>query len=302
MIKKEADKSKPTLHARNKHQGRYDFDALINSCPELKKYVKDNPFGQQSIDFFDSKAVKTLNQALLKYYYAVNWDIPEQYLCPPIPGRADYIHHLGDLLGDPMKGSKVRCLDVGVGANCIYPIIGVKEYNWEFVGSDIDATSLESAQKIVSLNPDLKNYIELRLQEKSQSLFDGVIREDEKFDLTLCNPPFHESKEAAQKGTLRKLKNLKGKSVSKPSLNFGGKSNELWCEGGEIAFVERMILESKSHAKSCTWFTTLISKESNLKQAYRTLKQVKPTIVKTIPMGQGQKKSRILAWSFQVVN
>lgn len=297
----ENKKSKPTFHARNKHQGRYDFDALVKSCSELKKFVRDNPFGQQSIDFFDSKAVKTLNQALLKYYYAINWDIPEQYLCPPIPGRADYIHHLAGLLGDSIKASKVRCLDVGVGANCIYPIIGVKEYDWDFVGSDIDSSSLESARKILSLNPDLQNNIQLRLQENAQSIFDGVIQGAEKFDLTLCNPPFHESKEAAQKGTLRKLKNLKGKPISKAHLNFGGKSNELWCEGGEIGFVERMILESKSYAKSCTWFTTLISKERNLKQAYRTLKQLKVSSVKTIPMGQGQKKSRILAWSFQVV-
>jgi 23S rRNA (adenine1618-N6)-methyltransferase len=301
MTKQEnSSNPKPTFHPENKHQGRYDFKALTGVCPALSAYVKPNAHGSQSIDFFDTEAVKTLNKALLKLHYDVTWDIPQSYLCPPIPGRADYIHHLADLLKNKSPGNAVKCLDIGVGANCIYPLLGTKVHGWYFVGSDINSKALDVSKDIVAMNPGLADHIELRLQKNPKHVFKGVIEQDEKFDLTMCNPPFHSSPEDAQKGTLRKLKNLTGQKAPKLSLNFGGKNNELWCEGGEVQFVKNMINESKFYQNSCTWFTTLISKESNLKHMYKVLKEVKPASIKTIPMGQGQKQSRILAWSFDV--
>jgi 23S rRNA (adenine1618-N6)-methyltransferase len=293
-------KLKATFHIRNKHQGRYDFKSLVLSCPELQAYVRPNPYGDMSINFSDPKAVVSLNKALLKQYYGIDWDIPAMYLCPPIPGRSDYVHHLSDLLGNKVQGSTIKCLDIGVGANCIYPIVGINEYGWSFVGTDIDSKALDAANEIIKKNPELKAQLQCRLQKHPANIFEGIISQGEKFDLTMCNPPFHLSMEEAQKGTLRKIKNLSGRKTPKVSLNFGGKSNELWCEGGEVEFVKNMIIESKSHAESCTWFTTLVSKESNLKHAYRNLRLVKPTSIKTIAMGQGQKQSRILAWSFSV--
>ena len=85
-----------------------------------------------------------------------NWEIPKGYLCPPIPGRADYIHHISDLLASSNNGiipkDKVRGLDVGVGANCIYPIIGSSIYDWNFVGSDIEIESINSVENIINSN------------------------------------------------------------------------------------------------------------------------------------------------------
>jgi 23S rRNA (adenine1618-N6)-methyltransferase len=302
--KKEHPKEKSELHPRNKHRGRYDFKALIESLPELSAFVKVNDFGDESIDFFNPKAVKMLNKALLKHFYNIDyWDIPENYLCPPIPGRADYIHHAADLLasenhGKITRGENIKCLDVGIGANCVYPIIGVTEYNWTFVGVDIDPVALESAKKIVAMNPVLKEHIECRLQSNSRNIFRNIIKESERFDLTICNPPFHASAADAQAGSIRKLSNLKGKKITKPVLNFGGQNNELWCEGGEQKFVSDMIRESTQFRHSCLWFTTLVSKQSNLHEAYSTLKAVGASEVKTIPMSQGNKSSRILAWTF----
>jgi len=293
---------KSKIHPRNKHQGRYDLDALAIACPDLKSFIKPNKYGDLSIDFSDANAVKTLNQALLQYYYKLPyWDIPDGYLCPPIPGRADYIHHIVDLLRIYNFGNipkKITCLDVGTGANCIYPIIGVKEYGWNFIGSDIDPISLKSAQKIIDSDSDLKSSITLKLQPNSKDIFYNVIRRDEQIDLTVCNPPFHASIEDAQKGTKRKLSNLNHKEISKVSLNFGGQSNELWCDGGENKFIKNMIKESKKFSKSCFWFSTLVSKQSNLKGIYEALKSMQAIDVKTIPMGQGNKASRIVAWTF----
>ncbi|WP_346856832.1 23S rRNA (adenine(1618)-N(6))-methyltransferase RlmF [uncultured Draconibacterium sp.] len=301
--KKKLPETKSQLHPRNKHRDRYNFEVLCKDYPALAPFVIRNKYNNESINFFDPQAVKALNSALLKHFYSIQyWDIPDGYLCPPIPGRADYIHTLADLLRDNetnFADTNIKCLDIGVGANCIYPIIGYKEYGWAFVGSDVDKQAINSARQIVDRNPDLKDHIEIRLQTNSGSIFNGIINQDEKFQFTLCNPPFHSSAGEARKGTLRKLSNLKGTKTRKAKLNFGGQNNELWCEGGEKLFVRKMIEESVQFANSCVWFTTLVSKETNLPGIYNTLKKVKAKQIKTLNMGQGNKKSRIVAWSFQ---
>ncbi|MEA1878471.1 MAG: 23S rRNA (adenine(1618)-N(6))-methyltransferase RlmF [Bacteroidota bacterium] len=302
--KKEHPKEKFRLHPRNRHRERYDFTKLVASCPDLTQFVKLNIYDDESIDFFNPDAVRMLNTALLKHFYGIeNWHIPAEYLCPPIPGRADYIHYMADLLGGsnygkvPIGGS-VKCLDIGVGANCIYPIIGVKEYGWSFVGTDIDPLAIESASKTIDSNPSLKGKIVLRLQNNPKDIFYGIIQPDEIFDLSVCNPPFHASPEEARAGSVRKLTNLKGEKPTKPILNFGGQSSELWCEGGEARFIREMIRESRRFPTSCFWFSSILSKQSHLKNAYELLKDANAVRIETIPMGQGNKSSRILAWSF----
>ncbi len=297
-------KEKTNLHPRNKHRSRYDFGQLIASCPDLAPFVTPNKYGDESINFADPKAVIMLNKALLKHFYGIeHWSIPADYLTPPIPGRANYIHYMADLLasknyGKMPIGPQIKCLDIGVGANCIYPIIGTIEYGWSFIGSDTDPKAIESAGKIVELNPSIRRNIELKLQTESDDFFYNIIDKNQHIDLTICNPPFHASLAEAHAGTLRKVKNLSKKKVKDPVKNFGGQSNELWCEGGEKRFVSKMIRESKKFSASCYWFSSLISKESNLNSAYRTLEKVEVAEVKTIPMGQGNKKSRIVAWTF----
>lgn len=304
MSSKKTPRTKTELHPRNKHRGRYNFDELIHVSPELAAFVAPNKYGNTSINFFDPKAVKTLNSALLKFHYKINyWDIPDDYLCPPIPSRADYIHNIADLLASKNnnkipKGKHIRCLDIGVGANCVYPIIGVSEYGWKFVGSDIDTSAISSAFEIVTRNTAIKDTIELRLQALPRHIFKGIIKPDERFDITICNPPFHASLKEAEAGSIRKIKNLTKKKTAKPVLNFGGKSNELWCDGGEAKFVKDMIYESRRFKTHCFWFSTLVSKASHLKSIYKVLENVDAKVVKTLPMGQGQKTSRIVAWTF----
>ncbi len=302
MLYKKPQTQKSELHPRNKHRERYDFKQLIESCADFEPFVKLNKYNDESIDFANPEAVKMLNKALLKHFYNIeNWNIPANYLCPPIPGRADYIHHIADLLASTNNNKfarNINCLDIGVGANCVYPIIGAYEYNWHFVGADIDKIAIENAHQIIESNPFLKDKIELRLQPNPKNIFAGIIKENERFDVTICNPPFHISLQEAQAGTMRKINNLNSKKTQKVTLNFGGKNNELWCDGGEVKFVETMILESKIFSDHCFWFTSLISKQSNLKSIYHALKKAEAIEVKTIEMAQGNKVSRIVAWTF----
>jgi 23S rRNA (adenine1618-N6)-methyltransferase len=266
--------------------------------------VKVNIYNDESIDFSDQQAVKLLNTALLKHYYNIcNWDIPPGYLIPPIPGRADYIHHVADLLGANNYGTiptgeKVVCLDIGVGANCVYPLIGNREYGWSFVGCDIDPVALESATKILGSNPALKEHVDLRLQRQPNDIFFGVIQKNESIDLTMCNPPFHASAADARTTTLRKLNNLNQEKTSIPVLNFGGQHGELWCNGGELKFIRDMVRQSKFFSASCFWFSTSVSKKTHLTGINEALAQAGAVEVKTIPMGQGNKSGRIVAWTF----
>jgi 23S rRNA (adenine1618-N6)-methyltransferase len=302
--KREHPKEKTDLHKRNKHRERYNFKQLIASCPELNKFVNLNFYNDESIDFFNPEAVKILNKALLKHFYGINnWEIPKNYLCPPVPGRADYIHNIADLLansnnGKILKGNIVKCLDIGIGANCIYPIIGNREYGWSFIGSEIDPVAIGSANKIIESNPSLKGNILIRPQKDTKNIFHGIIQKDELFDVSICNPPFHASAEEARTSSVRKINNLTGKNITSPRLNFGGQTTELWCEGGEESFINEMIIESKEYHASCFWFSTLVSKKDTLKSVYATLKKVNAAEVKTIQMDNGNKISRVVAWTF----
>lgn len=300
MSKKE---HKLKLHPRNPHRARYNFSLLADSCPELAPYIQLNQYDSQTINFADPNAVKVLNRALLNHFYGVLfWDIPDGYLCPPIPGRADYIHYLADLLADSNEGQiprgrNVRALDVGTGANCVYPIVGSQEYGWQFVGTDVNPVAVQSAQAVVDANPSLKKRIKLRQQSEEQKVFDGIWQDDDLFDVTLCNPPFHDSETAMASENKRKWRGLKAES-NKTTLNFGGHGPELWCEGGEVGFITRMIKESVIYKDRCFWFTSLVARKENLAAVYRALSSAGAVQVKTVEMAQGQKVSRFVAWSF----
>lgn len=296
---------KKGLHPRNRHRDRYDFPQLVKECPALGAFVFTNEYANETIDFSKPAAVKALNRALLHHFYGVtDWDIPPQYLCPPIPGRADYLHHLADLLassnaGVIPRGPGLRGLDIGVGANCIYPLIGHREYGWRFLGSDIDRIALASATNMLQANAGLSEAIELRRQMSRGTIFSNLLKAGERFDFSMCNPPFHASPEEAAQGSRQKWRNLgKGAPKEVPVLNFGGQGHELWCPGGELEFIRTMVEESALLPVSCFWFSTLVSKSDNLPGVHRALREVEALEVRTLDMAQGQKKSRIVAWTF----
>lgn len=303
-IKPKTITEKTNLHPRNLDRFGYDFDQLITISPELEKFVSINDHAIKTIDFSNPEAVKALNKALLNTHFGIQkWDIPANYLCPPIPGRADYIHYLADLLassnnGIIPEGETVQGLDIGIGANCIYPIIGNAAYGWSFVGTDIDEKAIQNCKKIIQNNPNLIDAISLQLQTESRFIFKNIFTPEDKFTFTICNPPFHNSKEEATKASIRKINNLENTRTKNPVLNFGGQNAELWCEGGEIGFVTQMIYESAKYPMQCLWFTTLVSKKENLSSLYKTLNKVSAVDIKTIDMAQGQKTSRIVAWTF----
>jgi 23S rRNA (adenine1618-N6)-methyltransferase len=279
------------LHPKNKFNKGYDFDALIVENPLLKEFVLENKFGSISIDFSNPNAVKELNKALLFSYDKLNlWNFSDENLCPPIPGRLDYIHHLSDLLSEEKD---IKILDIGTGATCIYPLLGVAEFNWNFIATDIDLDSLDSAQDIIDDN-NLDANIKLRQQFDEQQILKGILEEDDFFSATMCNPPFYKSAEEARGANRRKSRNLGNNAVR----NFSGNNNELWYKGGEKVFLHNYLYESSLFSNKSKWFTSLVSKKENVESLQNSAKKLGAEEFKVINMNQGNKVTRIVCWRF----
>jgi len=286
------------LHPNNPHTDNYDLKNLVEKNRALEKYVFTNDFGKKTIDFSINDAVLQLNIALLKLHYDIeSYNVPEGYLCPAIPGRVDYLHHISDLLSEVKNNQNIKGLDIGSGANGIYPILANKIFSWKMVGCDINKNAVEISSEIIRKN-NLSNTIEIRYQENNANIFEGIIKSDEYFDFTMCNPPFHTSEKEAIAGTMRKLKNLNTfHKTTELSLNFGGQANELWCNGGEALFIKRMIKQSVAFKDQVGWFTSLVSKKENLSKIQKQLDKLKVT-QKVVHMTIGNKITRFIAWKF----
>jgi len=290
-------KNKEQLHLNNKHRNAYNFKELCEVYPALNEFFFVNQFETVTIDFSNPKAVKAINTALLfKYYNITFWDFPDDNLCPAIPGRVDYIHYLADILKTSGIDENVNILDIGTGANCIYPLLGNAEYNWKFVGTDIDKKSLDRAQLILKKNT-LTEAIQLKYQKGSTHILLGILNDTDKFSAAMCNPPFYKSQQEAMEANARKLEGL-GTNKTTQSRNFSGKQQELWYKGGEKAFIHTYLYESSMFKTQCFWFTTLVSKKENAESMLSSLKKLGATEIKTIPMHQGNKVTRIVAWTF----
>jgi len=279
------------LHVKNRFNKGYDFEELIQKNPLLEEFVSKNKYQNFSIDFSNPKAVKELNKALLFSYDKIStWDFPDENLCPPIPGRLDYILHLSDLLSSE---EKIYILDIGTGATCIYPLLGVAENNWNFTAVDIDLDSLDSAQDIIDDN-NLDANIKLRQQFNEQQILKGILEENDSFSATMCNPPFYKSAEEARGANRRKTRNLGNNAVR----NFSGNNNELWYVGGEKAFLHNYLYESSLFPEKSKWFTSLVSKKENVESLEKSSKKLGVSEFKVIPMQQGNKVTRIVCWRF----
>lgn len=278
------------MHKRNIHRYGYDFIKLAKTHPALESHLITLESAVTSIDFGNVESVVAFNTALLKHHYSIKyWKLPENSLVPPIPGRADYVHHIADLVGKEAK----KGLDIGCGASAIYTILGNAIYDYTMVGSDIH----EESVRFATANTDRNDAITIRHQSDRANIFNGIILPGEYYDFTMCNPPFYASQEEADKANLKKQRNL---GLPENGRNFSGSAHELYCNGGEALFIKRMIKESAQFKTQVGWFTCLVSKSENLKTLEKQLKKAK-TIHYVVPMESGNKKSRFIAWKFKEV-
>ena len=286
------------MHPANRYRNGHDFPALARFEPALAEHLIRTPDGRISLNFRSPAAVRLLNRALVRRDYGLaHWDIPAGNLVPPVPGRLDYVLTLGDLLGPAARGPGVSGLDVGTGPGLIYPLLGVGEFGWSFVATDISADSLRVARAVLKFNPHLGRRVTLRRQDAPGRIFRGVVGPDERFAFSVCNPPFYPSAAAATAATRRKWAKLTGDSADE-SRNFAGQPHELWTPGGEPAFLRRMATESAELGDRIGWFTTLVSQGGYLKTLRAQLGGLGAAEVRALPLEQGGKRRRVVAWRF----
>lgn len=290
------------MHPSNPFQAGYDFEQLAAVLPDLRPHLMSTKAGTLSIDFSKPLAVKKLNQALLKSQYKLeHWDIPDGFLCPPVPGRLDYLLAMADLLaasrgGEHPKGKDIRLLDVGTGANLIFPLLAQLHFGWRAVGTESDLNAIKVARAIVAFNPRLRKNVEIRHQRFADQILTGVTSFEERFDLSVCNPPFYANEKAATNASQLKWRKL-GRGPSK-GRNFGGRPHELVVPGGEKSFVLQLVAESQQRRKLCEWFSTMLSNGRHETPVYQALKRAKARRIEVLPLQQGQKTSRVIAWSY----
>nr|BAN65609.1 conserved hypothetical protein [Babesia bovis] len=344
--------ARQSMHPRSRHNIKDDYIALSRAFPVLKRHMKPNPKWKVTMpkhqmyhyDFNHPDAVYHLSRAILNHVYGIKFYLPcgcphgscdpylrtersdtdcpafvddeipvQRYLAPCVPGRANYIHYLADLLNlsnnspdtsadsselkddasnmklqNILKGERVKVLDIGTGANCIYPLIGSAEYGWSFIATDIDINALMLAKQNIQLN-NMAKTVELRLQKDTLRMFTGVLMPHEFVHLTMCNPPFHSSLDQANLNprvstcaTINELVFNPGmvatfsidgfdlQKVNKNKFFVDGQVNYTFSsdasEHGEVAFVEIMLVESRFHAHNALWFTSLVARLSTLKR------------------------------------
>ena len=117
--------------------------------------------GEFSMDYKSNEAVLCLNTAIFEDVFGVkNWCLPEgSFLNPPIPNRLNYLMYMKDMIEESMlveEGVCIRGVDIGVGASCVYPLLGSSYFGWSFVGSDINQPSIQHINSsLLPNNPHL---------------------------------------------------------------------------------------------------------------------------------------------------
>jgi 23S rRNA (adenine1618-N6)-methyltransferase len=156
---------------------------------------------------------------------------------------------------DPARS--VTGIDIGIGSSCIYPLLGcVARPNWNFIGTDIDEKNYNHAVYNAT-NNDLDKRIRLVKTSHEDPFFSRAMDhlKINQADFTMCNPPFFDSKQEMM-STFDK--------DNGPSAICTGAEVEMVTNGGEAAYVSRMVDESKALGEKVQWYTSQLGKAASL--------------------------------------
>ena len=232
-----------------------DFLILIKEFPELKKYIiKHNDNKEEfSFDWSNNDLSLLMTKSILKYYFNIQYyDIPKGFLIPPIPSRLNYLNLIHSLIKD-IKEENIIGIDIGTGANIIYPILGNSVYNWKFICTEINNESYNNARIILQKN-NLEEDINLIKQDNKNNIFLGILNRENKYSFSMCNPPYYDYEQEI------KIEDKKRDS----EFNF----DEVYYKEGELGFFQRYLEESICYKKNIFLYTILIGKKSNSEIIY----------------------------------
>ncbi|KAF3918591.1 hypothetical protein AA313_de0201915 [Arthrobotrys entomopaga] len=181
----------------------------------------------------------------------------------------------------------------GTGASAIYPLLGCAQFpHWNFIATEIDPASLLHASKNIQQN-SLETRITLVDVSHAEYIFPKEVTESaESIDFTMCNPPFYSSVNDM-------MSSAKLKSVP-PLSACTGSTTEMVTEGGEVAFVGRIIDESLKLREKVRWYTSMLGKLTSVEKVVDKLKEneISNYVVGEFVQGVGKTKRWAVGWSF----
>ena len=273
-----------------------NFNHLGQKYPSFSPYVKKTKYNTYTIDWKNGEAVRELTKCLLNKDFGIQYyELPNNYLIPTLPSRLNYILYLKKLYNIFGIGAKSKnthyVFDVGTGANLVYPILGSKMFNWNFVCSEINNNSIKIANNIIQGNNIDPKKIVIIKQNDSTKIFDGILDnfqkflQKNKFIFSMCNPPYYDYENEI------KFDN----SHTDNEYNF----EEVYTKGGEKQFILQMIKESETYKNKIFIFTSLVGKKKNfliLKEILQKNKKLK--FLKFETFFQGKNARWVLAWGY----
>ncbi|RFN53674.1 23s rrna (-n6)-methyltransferase [Fusarium flagelliforme] len=277
----------------------HHYAELYAKAPDFQQLaLQDADFSrlwnQHKTDFFnDPECVMQLTKSLLKLDFKLQLELPDDRLCPPVTNRHNYILWLKNLLDSSSyekNDRNVVGLDIGTGASCIYPLLGCRERDWNFIATDIDSKSLEYARRNVALNN-----LDQRIKVVERKPTDNIIPLDDlqvpSIAFTMSNPPFYKSEQEL-------IESAKKKSRA-PFTACTGAKVEMVTDGGEIAFVDRILKESLVLRQRVQWYTSMFGFLTSLIDFVDKLREHNIDNYAVTEFVQGNKTRRwAIAWSF----
>ena len=261
-------------------------------------------------------------------------------MIPAITNRVNYIHILEDLLtlSSPPLSSSGRDtpppppltadgLDIGTGANLIYPLLGAAIVGWTFVGVDITDTAIAWATRNRDNNPHLGDKIVLRQVTPGPFVSHASWRTDWPKDKNHHHHHHHHhhhrekvvgisTDNHTEKGGILTTGAVRAgeryafcmcnppffetedQCCANPRTNFQGTPAEMVCPGGEGSFVRRLVYDSLHLQHQIHWFSTLVGKKATLRSIRTELHRQGVPVVRTAELAQGKTSRWVLAWSF----
>ena len=269
-----------------------DFLTLIKEFPELKKYIlKQNEDNEEEFqfDWSNNELSLLMDKSILNYYFNIKYyDIPKGFLIPPIPSRINYINLINSIITKLIKDIDIKNIigiDIGTGANIIYPILGYSIYKWKFICTEINKEAYNNAKLILQKN-NLENNINIIKQNNKDNIFISILNRENKYIFSMCNPPYYNYENEI------KLEDKKRDN----EYNF----DEIYYKNGEYGFFQRYFEESICYKNNVFLYTILIGKKINAENIYDKLSSYSD-IIKIYNMQKiltGNNVRYIIYWSF----
>lgn len=281
------------MHPRNVFITAPDYTDLAIKYSDFRRVCKLALNGKVIIDLKNEKTLRALTATLLQHYFDLKVEFAPNSLVPTLPLRLNYILWIEDLLAS-LELSKIHGIDIGCGSSCIYALLAAKKNNWRISALEANATNIEFATENVR-NNKLDHLIQIFLQvDKSVILTDFLnAHPDEDFAFCLCNPPFFDSNERNTKMDRNPDKRKEPKNCQT------GNADELYCEGGEVAFVQGIVDESQSFSDRVKIFSSMLGHKSSVATISEYLKGKGILNFTSTEFCQGNTTRWGVAWSLK---